>query len=66
MRFWFFEIRIRHNNIRALFTLKANSKKFLAKNQYFATMELVCSRVIENLIRIIDKSMRYSYRQKDA
>lgn len=62
MRFWFFEIRVIKNHIKALFILKSNSQKFISKSLFFKILELACSRIIENSIKSKDKSMRYSYR----
>ncbi|EAR84686.2 transmembrane protein, putative (macronuclear) [Tetrahymena thermophila SB210] len=66
MRFWFFCIRTQKNVIKALFSLKANSKKFVNKSRFFQIIELATGRIIENSIKTKDKSMKYSYRQKDA
>jgi hypothetical protein len=54
------------NNIKALFFLKANSKKFANKSIFFSILEIACSNLIENNMKIADKSLRYSYRASDS
>jgi len=62
MKSWYYMIRIRRNNIKSLYLLKKLSKIFPNKTLFFAIMELVTVRIIENSIIIKDKSMKYSYK----
>jgi len=62
MKSWYYMIRIRRNNIKSLYLLKKLSKISPNKTLFFAIMELVTVRIIENSIIIKDKSMKYSYK----
>lgn len=65
-RFWYFQINTKHNYIRALFNLKGMSRQYSFKGIFFTIIENATSRLIENIIKTRDKSMRYSSRTKDS
>ncbi|EGR31041.1 hypothetical protein IMG5_118660 [Ichthyophthirius multifiliis] len=65
LRYWFFLIKFKKNQIKALYQNKVMTTLIKNKNTFFSTVERSLTNLIENRLKERDKAYSYSYNQKD-
>ncbi|EGR32144.1 hypothetical protein IMG5_095090 [Ichthyophthirius multifiliis] len=65
LRYWFFLIKFKKNQIKALYQNKVMANQLKNKGSFFCTVERSLTNLIENRIKERDKAHFYSYSQKD-
>ncbi|EWS75881.1 transmembrane protein, putative (macronuclear) [Tetrahymena thermophila SB210] len=65
LRYWFFLIKFKKNQIKALYQNKVMNQMLKRKDSFFQTVERSLTNLIESKIKEKDKAHFYSYSQKD-
>ncbi|KAL4482185.1 hypothetical protein ABPG72_014998 [Tetrahymena utriculariae] len=65
LRYWFFLIKFKKNQIKALYQNKVMNSILKRKDSFFQTVERSLTNLIESKIKEKDKAHFYSYSQKD-
>ncbi|EAR94735.2 transmembrane protein, putative (macronuclear) [Tetrahymena thermophila SB210] len=65
LRYWFFLIKFKKNQIKALYQNKVMNQVLKRKDSFFQTVERSLTNLIESKIKEKDKAHFYSYSQKD-
>ncbi|EAR93900.4 transmembrane protein, putative, partial (macronuclear) [Tetrahymena thermophila SB210] len=66
LKFWYFQCKVKNNQIKCLYLVKHHTQMFQEKSIFFKIVEIAMTQFIENRIKEKDKSLRYSYRLKDT
>lgn len=65
LKYWFYLLAVQHNYIKCLYEIRQMSQRTGRGNLFFQLSKSYLVKQIENQIKMKDRALKYSYKQKE-